>query len=125
MGLTSWKNSPEGKIIKTDVSIAKNYLNKTELESLGRIVNAFLDLAENRAERNIPMTMQDWAKRIDAFLEFDERKILKDEGKISAQIAKEKAETEFEKYRIIQDRLFRSDFDKEIMKQLPKNNKND
>ena len=125
MGLTSWKNSPEGKIIKTDVSIAKNYLNKTELESLGRIVNAFLDLAENRAERNIPMTMQDWAKRIDAFLEFDERKILKDEGKISAQIAKEKAETEFEKYRIIQDRLFKSDFDKEIMKQLPKNNKND
>ena len=125
MGLTSWKNSPEGKIIKTDVSIAKNHLNKTELESLGRIVNAFLDLAENRAERNIPMTMQDWAKRIDAFLEFDERKILKDEGKISAQIAKEKAETEFEKYRIIQDRLFRSDFDKEIMKQLPKNNKND
>ena len=125
MGLTSWKNSPEGKIIKTDVSIAKNYLNKTELESLGRIVNAFLDLAENRAERNIPMTMQDWAKRIDAFLEFDERKILKDEGKISAQIAKEKAETEFEKFRIIQDRLFKSDFDKEIMKQLPKNNKND
>ena len=125
MGLTSWKNSPEGKIIKTDVSIAKNYLNKTELESLGRIVNAFLDLAENRTERNIPMTMQDWAKRIDAFLEFDERKILKDEGKISAQIAKEKAETEFEKYRIIQDRLFKSDFDKEIMKQLPKNNKND
>jgi hypothetical protein len=96
------------------VSIAKNYLNKKELESLGRIVNAFLDLAENRAERNIPMTMQDWAKRIDAFLEFDEREILQDGGKISAQIAKEKAETEFEKYRIIQDRLFESDFDREV-----------
>lgn len=123
MGLTSWKNSPEGKIIKTDVSIAKNYLNKKELESLGRIVNAFLDLAENRAERNIPMTMQDWAKRIDAFLEFDEREILQDGGKISAQIAKEKAETEFEKYRIIQDRLFESDFDREV-KQIT-GNKND
>jgi hypothetical protein len=123
MGLTSWKNSPEGKIIKTDVSIAKNYLNKKELESLGRIVNAFLDLAENRAERNIPMTMQDWAKRIDAFLEFDEREILQDGGKISAQIAKEKAETEFEKYRIIQDRLFESDFDREIKKIT--GNKND
>lgn len=112
MGLTSWKNSPDGKIIKTDVSIAKNYLNKEELNSLGRIVNAFLDLAEERAKRNIPMTMQDWAKRIDAFLEFDERKILKDGGKISSEIAKEKAETEFEKYRIIQDQLFESDFDK-------------
>ncbi|MEE9408006.1 MAG: virulence RhuM family protein [Polaribacter sp.] len=116
MGLTSWKNSPDGKIIKTDVSIAKNYLNKKELESLGRIVNAFLDLAENRAERNIPMTMQDWAKRIDQFLEFDEREILQDGGNISTKIAKEKAETEFEKYRIIQDRLFESDFDREIKK---------
>lgn len=114
MGLTSWKNSPAGKIIKTDVSIAKNYLNKSELESLGRIVNAFLDLAENRAQRKIPMTMQDWAARIDAFLEFDEREILKDGGKISVQLAKVKAETEFEKYRIIQDRLFESDFDKEV-----------
>ena len=121
MGLTSWKNSPDGKIIKTDVSVAKNYLNKTELESLGRIVNAFLDLAENRAKRNIPMSMQDWAKRIDQFLEFDDREILKDGGRISAQIAKEKAETEFEKYRIIQDRLFESDFDREI-KNLEGNN---
>jgi hypothetical protein len=119
MGLTSWKNSPDGKIIKTDVSIAKNYLSKEELSSLGRIVNAFLDLAEERALRNIPMTMQDWAKRIDAFLEFDEREILKDGGKISVEIAKEKAETEFEKYRIIQDNLFESDFDK-IIKKLPK-----
>lgn len=123
MGLTSWKNSPEGKIIKTDVRIAKNYLSKKELSSLGRIVNAFLDLAEERALRNIPMTMQDWAKRIDAFLEFDERAILKDGGKISAEIAKEKAETEFEKYRIIQDRLFESDFDR-LTKNLP-NKKND
>ncbi|CAH8283108.1 hypothetical protein EV196_10289 [Mariniflexile fucanivorans] len=114
MGLTSWKNAPEGKIIKTDVAIAKNYLNKEELESLGKIVNAFLDLAENRAQRKIPMTMQDWATRIDQFLAFDEREILQDGGKISVQIAKEKAETEFEKYRIIQDRLFESDFDKEI-----------
>lgn len=122
MGLTNWKNAPDGKIIKTDVSIAKNYLNKVELESLGKIVNAFLDLAENRAQRNIPMTMEDWAKRIDAFLEFDEREILQDGGKISAQIAKEKAETEFEKYRIIQDRLFESDFDKEIKRLKEKGN---
>lgn len=114
MGLTSWKNAPEGKIIKTDVAIAKNYLNKEELESLGKIVNAFLDLAEERAKRKIPMTMQDWATRIDQFLTFDEREILQDGGKISAEIAKEKAETEFEKYRIIQDQLFESDFDKEI-----------
>jgi hypothetical protein len=123
MGLTSWKNSPSGKIIKTDVSIAKNYLSKEELGSLGRIVNAFLDLAEERALRNIPMTMQDWAKRIDTFLEFDERAILKDGGKISAEIAKEKAESEFEKYRIIQDNLFESDFDR-LTKNLP-NKKND
>lgn len=123
MGLTSWKNSPKGKIIKTDVAVAKNYLDKKELESLGRIVNAFLDLAEDRAERQIPMTMQDWSNRIDAFLEFDEREILKDGGKISAEIAKEKAETEFEKYRIIQDRLFESDFD-QIIKNLP-NSKNE
>lgn len=122
MGLTSWKNAPEGKIIKTDVAIAKNYLNKEELESLGKIVNAFLDLAENRAQRKIPMTMQDWATRIDQFLTFDEREILQDGGKISAEIAKEKAETEFEKYRIIQDRLFESDFDKEI-KRLQDNDK--
>lgn len=114
MGLSSWKNSPEGKILKTDVSIAKNYLNKDELESLGRIVNAYLDLAEERAKRNIPMTMEDWAKRLDMFLEFDDRVILKDAGKITAKIAKQHAETEFEKYRIIQDQLFESDFDKEI-----------
>ena len=112
MGLTTWKNSPHGKIIKTDVSIAKNYLNKEELESLGRIVNAYLDLAEERAKRKIPMTMEDWSKRLDLFLEFDEREILQDAGTISAEIAKNKAETEFEKYRIVQDHLFENDFDK-------------
>ena len=116
MGLSSWKNSPDGKILKTDVSIAKNYLIKDELESLGRIVNAYLDLAEERAKRKIPMTMQDWAKRLDLFLEYDDREILQDAGKISAQIAKVKAETEFEKYRIVQDQLFESDFDKEMKK---------
>jgi hypothetical protein len=111
MGLTSWKNAPKGKIIKTDVSIAKNYLTKEELESLSRIVSAYLDLAEDRAKRNIPMTMEDWAKRLDAFLEFDDREVLKNPGKVSQEIAKEYAETEFEKYRVIQDRLFKSDFD--------------
>ncbi len=115
MGLTSWKNSPNGKILKTDVSIAKNYLKKEELESLGRIVNAYLDLAEERAKRKIPMTMQDWAKRLDLFLEYDDREVLKDTGKITSEIAKDKAESEFEKYRIVQDRLFESDFDKLIM----------
>jgi len=118
MGLTSWKNSPDGKIIKTDVYIAKNYLTKDEIESLGRIVNAYLDLAEERAKRNIPMTMEDWAKRLDLFLKYDDREILQDAGKITTQIAKEKAETEFEKYRIVQDNLFESDFDKEIKKIL-------
>lgn len=118
MGLTSWKNSPEGKILKTDVSIAKNYLNKDELESLGRIVNAYLDLAEDRAKRNIPMTMEDWAKRLDLFLEFSERDVLKDAGSITTEMAKQYAESEFEKYRIIQDQLFESDFDKEVLKQL-------
>jgi len=115
MGLTSWDNAPNGKIIKTDVTIAKNYLTKDELDSLGRIVNAFLDLAENRAKRNIPMTMEDWAKRLDAFLEFDERDILKDAGKITKKIADEYAVSEFEKYRIVQDRLFMSDFDKLLL----------
>lgn len=118
MGLTSWKNSPDGKILKTDVTIAKNYLTKDEMESLGRIVNAYLDLAEERAKRKTPMTMQDWAKRLDLFLEYDDRAILQDAGKITAEIAKDKAESEFEKYRIVQDRLFESDFDKLIMEQL-------
>lgn len=116
MGLTSWKNAPTGKIIKTDVCIAKNYLKKEELESLSRIVSAYLDLAEDRAKRKIPMTMEDWSKRLDAFLEFDERDLLKDAGKITQEIAKQHAESEFEKYRVIQDRLFKSDFDQLIEK---------
>src|SRR3990167_9568842 len=114
MGLTTWENSPHGKILKTDVPIAKNYLTAEELDSLGRIVNAYLELAEDRAIRKIPMTMEDWAKRLDKFLEFDERDVLQNAGKISAKIAKDHAESEFEKYRIVQDRLFESDFDKEI-----------
>ena len=116
MGLTSWKNSPTGKIIKTDVAIAKNYLKKEELESLGRIVSAYLDLAEERAKRKIPMTIEDWSKRLDLFLEFDDREVLKHPGKITSEIAKQFAESEFEKYRVIQDRLFESDFDKLLSK---------
>lgn len=114
MGLTSWRNAPNGKILETDVVIAKNYLSKDELESLERIVSAFLDLAEDRAKRNIPMTMEDWAIRIDKYLLADDRDILKDAGKISHEIAEEKALTEFEKYRVIQDKIFKSDFDKLI-----------
>jgi hypothetical protein len=114
MGLTSWENSPNGKILKTDVSIAKNYLSADELDSLGRIVNAYLELAEGRAKRKIPMTMTDWAIQLDKLLELDARDILKDAGKISAKIAKDHAENEFERYRIVQDRLFESDFDREI-----------
>lgn len=114
MGLTSWEKAPDGKILKTDVAIAKNYLTKEELESLGRIVNAYLDLAEDRARRRIPMTMEDWAKRLDLFLEFDDREILQDKGKILAELAKAHAESEFEEYRIVQDRLFESDFDKAL-----------
>ena len=120
MGLINWETAPEGKILKSDVSIAKNYLTKDELASLGRIVNAYLDLAEDRAHRKIPMTMEDWAKRLDLFLEFDERNILQDKGKVAAEIAKTHAESEFEKYRIVQDRLFESDFDK-MLKQIDPN----
>ena len=115
MGLTSWDNAPDGKILKSDVTIAKNYLSRDELESLGRVVNAFLDLAEDRAKRNIPMTMEDWATRLDKFLDADDREILKDSGKITKKIADEKAITEFEKYRVDQDRLFMSDFDKLLL----------
>jgi hypothetical protein len=116
MGLTSWEKGPQGKILKTDVTVAKNYLNKDEIEALGRIINAYLDLAEDRANRKIPMTMEDWAKRLDMFLEVADRKILQDSGKITAQIAKAHAENEFEKYRVVQDRLFESDFDKAVKK---------
>ena len=112
MGLTTWKNSPDGKILSSDVIIAKNYLNKEELEDLGRIVSAFLDLAEGRAKRHIPMTMEDWDNRIDKYLLSDDRDILKSAGNISMEIAKDKALTEFEKYRVKQDLLYQSDFDK-------------
>ncbi|NLI92790.1 MAG: virulence RhuM family protein [Peptococcaceae bacterium] len=114
MGLTTWEDAPDGKIQRYDVSVAKNYLSREELSSLERIVSAYLDLAEDRARRHIPMTMEDWAKRLDIFLQADDREILTDAGKISAQIAKEHAESEFEKYRIIQDKLFESDFDKQL-----------
>lgn len=112
MGLTTWENAPNGKIVKPDVSIAKNYLKESELEDMGRIVNSFLDLAEDMAKRHIPMTMEDWAKRIDKFLDLTDRPVLTDAGHVSAEQAKEYAETEFEKYRIIQDKLFQSDFDR-------------
>ncbi|AKC68899.1 virulence RhuM family protein [Pandoraea oxalativorans] len=117
MGLMSWAGAPDGKILKTDVTVAKNYLLKDELDSLGRIVNAYLELAEERARRKIPMSMEDWSKRLDAFLAFDDRDVLRDSGKVSAKIAQMHAESEFEKYRIVQDRLFESDFDK-IVKTL-------
>lgn len=112
MGLTTWENAPDGKIVKPDVSIAKNYLKESELEDMGRIVNSFLDLAEDMAKRHIPMTMEDWAKRIDRFLDLTDRPVLTDSGYVSAEQAKEYAETEFEKYRVIQDKLFQSDFDR-------------
>ena len=112
MGLTTWENAPDGKIVKTDVSIAKNYLRQSELEDLGSVVTAVLEFAESRAKRHIPMTMEDWAKRIDSYLSSDERPLLDNAGTVSHEYAKEYAETEFERYRIIQDRLFRSDFEK-------------
>ncbi len=112
MGLTTWKDAPDGKIIRSDVSIAKNYLSEDEMRSLQLIVSAYLDLAENRARRRIPMTMEDWAKRLDIFLQADDHAILKKTGQITAEIAKSHAESEFEKYRIVQDRLFMSDYDK-------------
>ena len=115
MGLTTWAAAPEGKIVKSNVSIAKNYLSEQEMRSLERIVSAYLDLAEDRAERHIPMTMEDWAKCLDLFLMADDREVLQDAGKITAEIAKAKAETEFEKYCVIQDRLFMSDFDKYML----------
>lgn len=111
MGLTVWENAPNGKIVKTDVAIAKNYLKQIELEDMGHIVTAVLDFAESRAKRHIPMTMEDWAKRIDAYLTSDERPLLTGSGRVSHEEAVLHAETEFELYRIVQDRLFQSDFD--------------
>lgn len=118
MGLTTWKNAPDGKIIKPDVVIAKNYLTEKELRSLERIVTMYLDYAEDQAERHIPMTMKDWAGKLNAFLKFNERELLDHPGTVSQEVAKSFAESEFEKYRIVQDRLFESDFDRHIKKSL-------
>jgi len=115
MGLTSWEDAPKGKIHRYDVSIAKNYLTDFELGQMQRIVSAYLDMAEMQAMRKIPMTMEDWEKRLSGFLQLWDREILQDAGKVTAELAKTHAETEFEKYRIIQDRLFVSDFDAELM----------
>ena len=112
MGLTTWKKAPSGKIIKSDVSVAKNYLTEQEIRQLDRIVTMYLDYAENQAEKHIPMSMEDWSKKLDAFLQFNEYDLLNNIGKVSAEVAKAFAESEFEKYRIIQDRLFQSDFDR-------------
>ena len=112
MGLTSWENAPDGKIVKTDVSIAKNYLKEIELADMGQLVNGVLELAERMAKRHIPMTMEDWAKQIDTILAAGGNDVLQTTGSVTAEEAKEHAVTEFEKYRIIQDRLFQSDFDK-------------
>lgn len=114
MGLTSWKDAPEGKIQKFDVSIAKNYLTDQELAQLQRLVSAYLDIAEDMAQRQIPMTMADWEQRLNRFIAATDRDVLQDAGKVSAEIAKAHAESEFEKYRIVQDRLYESDFDKQI-----------
>ncbi len=123
MGLTTWKNAPDGKILKPDVIIAKNYLTEMELKSLDRFVTMYLDYAEDRASRNIPMTMKDWAEKLNAFLQFNERDILNNPGKVSKAVAKAFAESEFEKYRIVQDRLFESDFDKHVKHALENHEK--
>ncbi|PWQ92275.1 RhuM family protein [Leucothrix pacifica] len=124
MGLTSWKDAPDGKIQKFDVSVAKNYLTDNELAQLQRLVNAYLDIAEDMALRKLPMTMADWEQRLNRFIEATDREVLKDAGKVTAEIAKAHAETEFEKYRIVQDRLYESDFDKQ-MKALERDQQQD
>ena len=124
MGLTTWEATPDGKIVKADVSIVKNYLNDKEMSYMERIVSLYLDYAELQAERQIPMSMEDWAKRLDGFLEFNGNEILTDAGKISAEHAKLHAETEFEKYRIVQDRMFMSDYDKFLL-ELEEQTKNE
>lgn len=123
MGLTTWENAPDGKILKTDVTVAKNYLSEQEMHYLERIVSLYLDYAELQAERKIPMSMEDWAKRLDGFLEFNGNELLTGPGKISAEQAKLYAETEYEKYRIIQDRLYESDFDRFLMLEQEVNHK--
>ncbi|MDO4765911.1 MAG: virulence RhuM family protein [Eubacteriales bacterium] len=114
MGLTSWRNAPEGKVVKTDVSVAKNYLTKVEIGELNEIVTMYLDYATRQARRHIPMTMADWASKLDAFLQFNDAEILQNKGKVTSAIAKAFAESEFERYRVIQDRLYQSDFDRLI-----------
>ncbi len=116
MGLTTWKDAPHGKIQKFDVSVAKNYLIEPEMAQLSRLVNAYLDIAEDMAQRQIPMTMQDWETRLNRFIDATDREIRQDAGKVTAEIAKAYAESEFEKYRIVQDRLFVSDFDAEVLR---------
>lgn len=123
MGLTTWKGAPDGKIVKTDVVVAKNYLTGKELKSLDRFVTMYLDYAEDQAERNIPMTMEDWASKLNAFLQFNEREILDNPGNVTKEIARAFAESEFEKYRIVQDRMFESDFDKQIKRLLKEDQK--
>jgi hypothetical protein len=121
MGLTTWKNAPKGKILKTDVNVAKNYLSQNELDELNRMVSMYLDYAENQAKRQIPMVMKDWVDKLDGFLQFNEYAILKDAGHINAEIAKKLAGEQFDQYRIFQDRDYESDFDEEV-KKLEKNN---
>ena len=124
MGLTTWKKAPDGKIIKSDVVIAKNYLNEKEIKALNRIVTMYLDYAEDQAENGIPMTMKDWATKLNAFLQFNNKELLENFGKVTTEIAKSFAESEFEKYRPIQDKLFESDFDREVKKLIKKNEQN-
>lgn len=123
MGLTTWKNAPDGKILRNDVTVGKNYLNRDELQDLGSLVNAFLELAENRARRQIPMTMEDWARRLDLFLTGDDREVLSSAGTVSKQQAEQKALDEFEKYRIVQDRQYVSDFDEFSQQAIEANSK--
>jgi Virulence protein len=120
MGLTSWKHAPEGKILKSDVSIAKNYLNEAHIKELNRIVSAYLDLAENRAQRQIVTTMEDWVNFLNSFLELSNYPILDDRGRVSMLDAKLKAEQEYDRYRVIQDKNYMSDFDKEIKRIMGK-----
>lgn len=123
MGLNTWKNAPEGKILKGDVSIAKNYLLENEISELNRIVSMYLDYAENQAKRQKQMTMRDWVEKLDAFLKFNEYEILQDAGKVSAEVAKRLAEQQYEKFRVLQDQSYESDFDKEVRKVINKGNK--
>ena len=121
MGLTTWLNAPDGKIVKADVSVAKNYLSKGEIQELNEIVTMYLDYATRQARRHIPMTMADWASKLDAFLQFNDAEVLQNKGKVTAAIAKTFAESEFEQYRVIQDRLYQSDFDRLVASTEEKN----